>query len=459
MNKLSELWQAKTKKQKICLAVSVLVFLAVILLRPLGMTLRQGLIVGTLLLALIWWTSGCVKKWLTSLVLLAGFAIYGGTPLKSVFQFPLSANFLVIFFAFLFSQAIANSGLTRRLLLPLLQKYISSVGRFLLFVVICNIAFIFVIPQPFARVILLAYILGEYLDQVCDSKKAKEALMFSVFCLSMTANMIFLRGDIIMNYAILSFAELTVTETEWIRAMTLPTLVLLTVETLLIRGVFAGSLGGVRFQKPEITENPEPLTPKAKGQLAVILVTIVLMAAESLHGISGWIVILAGCAVLAVLGILKPADLKTVNYELLIFFTAAFSIGPVMKTSGVADLIFSRFIPLFPTEFSILYLLLVVAITMVLHMILGSSVTTTSVVVPGILLIAAGVAPSVPLVLAIYVAVYVQFLLPIHNVVLMIGNKDYGNGLVTRFGAVTTVLIPVFILTVYYFWWQTIGLL
>lgn len=447
-----------TKKQKISLGASILVFLAILLIRPLGMTQRQALILGTLLLALIWFTTGCVRKWVTALVMLLGFSIYGGTPLRSVFQFPLSENFLVIFFAFLFSQAISNSGLTRRLLLPVLQRYVGSVGKFLVFVLLCNVAFIFVIPQPFARVILLAFILSEYLSQVCPDKKAKETLMFSVYCLSMTANMMFLRGDIIMNYAILSFAEISLSEMEWLQAMALPTLLLLAVETVLIRVVFGRSLKGITFLSPEKGEEA-PLAGKSKAQLAVILLTILLMATESLHGISGWIVILAGSLVLACLGVLKPVDLKSVNYELLAFFTAAFSIGPVMKTSGVADLIFSRFIPLFPAEFGIGYLLLVMVITMVLHMILGSAVTTTSVVVPGILLIASGVAPSVPLVLAIYVAVYAHFLLPIHNVVLLIGNKDYDSSLVTRFGVVSTVLIPVFILAVYYFWWQIVGIL
>ncbi len=458
MKKISELFAAMTKKQKISLGASILVFLAILLIRPLGMTQRQALILGTLLLALIWFTTGCVRKWVTALVMLLGFSIYGGTPLKSVFQFPLSENFLVIFFAFLFSQAISNSGLTRRLLLPVLQRYVGSVGKFLVFVLLCNVAFIFVIPQPFARVILLAFILSEYLSQVCPDKKAKEALMFSVYCLSMTANMMFLRGDIIMNYAILSFAELSLSEAQWLQAMALPTLLLLAVETVLIRVVFGRSLKGITFLSPEKGEEA-PLAGKSKAQLAVILLTILLMATESLHGISGWIVILSGSLVLACLGVLKPVDLKSVNYELLAFFTAAFSIGPVMKTSGVADLIFSRFIPLFPAEFGIGYLLLVMVITMVLHMILGSAVTTTSVVVPGILLIASGVAPSVPLVLAIYVAVYAHFLLPIHNVVLLIGNKDYDSSLVTRFGVVSTVLIPVFILAVYYSWWQIVGIL
>lgn len=459
MKKISELWHAKTKKQKISLVVSILIFVVILLLRPLGMTSRQALIVGTLLLALIWWSTGCIRKWITAVVLLIGFSLYGGTPLKSVFQFPLSTNFLVIFFAFLFSQAIANSGLTRRLLLPLLQKHVSSVGRFLFFVVLCNVAFIFIIPQPFARVILLAFILNEYLVQTCPEKKAREILMFSVYCLSMTANMMFLRGDIIMNHAILSFAELLLTEADWFRAMALPTLILLIVETLLIRVVFASRIKGITFKTAEHTADYPPFGRIDKARLLVILLTILLMATESLHGISGWLVILVGSLVLVGLGVLKPIDLKSVNYELLAFFTAAFSIGPVIKTSGVADLIFSRFIPLFPAEFGLGYLLLVMVITMVLHMILGSSVTTTSVVVPGILLIASGVAPSVPLVMAIYIAVYAHFLLPIHNVVLMIGNKDYDGFIVSRFGIVTTVLIPVFILTIYYFWWQIVGIL
>ena len=459
MDKIKNIWSAKTKSQRLWFLLSFVFFALILLIRPFEMSVQQSLIVSTLLLALIWWTTGCVKKWITSIVLLLAFSIYGGTPLKNVFQFPLSTNFLVIFFAFLFSQAIANSGLTRRLLLPILQRYIDSIGKFLAFVVVCNIVFIFIIPQPFARVILLAYILGEYLNQVCDDKDAKEILIFSVYCLSMTANMMFLRGDIIMNYAILSFAELSVTESQWMTAMALPTLLLLVLETVLIRVYFSKGLRSAGFHAAENKESYEPLSVKAKLQLLVIFLTIIFMATESIHGISGWIVILVGTVILTILGLLKPTDIKSVNFELLIFFTAAFAIGPVMKTSGVAQLIFARFTNLFPAEFGFGYLLLVIVITMLLHMVLGSSVTTTSVVVPGILLIAQGVAPTVPIVFAIYVAVYVQFLLPIHNVVLMLGTKEYKSSIVSRFGVLTTFLVPIFILTVYYFWWHIVNIL
>ncbi len=459
MKKGMEWFGRMGKRQIVWLAVSLAASLLILVVRPLQMTPRQAWIVATLLLALIWWAAGCVKKWITSLVLLAAFALFSDTPLGSIFQFPLSTNFLVIFFAFLFSQAISNSDLTQRLLLPLLRRSIRSVGRFLIFVMLCNIAFIFVIPQPFARVILLAYIMGEYLDQACTSKQAREVLMFSVYSLSITANMMFLRGDIIMNYAVLSFAELSLTEVQWISALTVPTLFLLVAEALLLRLTFRRSLQDAAFQTPAREAPRADISTKGKGQLAAILLTVVLLATESIHGLSGWCILLAGTVALMLLGLLRLEDLKYVNYELLVFFTAAFSIGPVMKSSGVADLIFSRFIALFPSEFGPVYLLLVVAITMVLHMILGSSVTTTSVVVPGILLIAKGVAPAVPLVLAIYVAVYAHYLMPIHNVVLMLGNQDYGNGIVSRFGLVMTVLIPVWILLVYYFWWQVIGIL
>lgn len=441
--------------------LSMLLPVLILFIRPFGLDARQTMLLATLVLVVFWWVANTMPKWISSLFLLLIFSLFGRTPLTSVFQFPLSDNFIVILFSFLFSQGIANSGLTRRLLQPLFYRWIHTPVQLLLFVILCNIALIFVIPQPFARVIIFAFIVSEYLENVCPDKKCCGILMFGVFLFSMTSNMLFLRGDIIMNYAVQSFGEITLSEGRWSAAMTVPTLLLMAAEFGLLLVLFRRELLGVRFDQLEQQgETKERLKRRDWFILGLIVLTMLLMATGSLHGIADKWVILVSSLIMFAIGLLKLRDIKSINFNLLVWLTAAFSLGNVMRSSGIADIIFSRLSELFPDEFNFVYLLVIVAITMGLHMLLGGSVTSTSVIIPGIISIATGKADSTMLVLIIYVLVYNHFLLPIHNAVLVIGNGEgyFENSTVVKTGLILTLLVPLFVLFVYSRWWDIIAL-
>ena len=81
----------------------------------------------------------------------------------------------------------------------------------------------------------------------------------------------------------------------------------------------------------------------------------------------------------------------------------------------------SLFVPVFPQTFSPAYAAVVLLTVVLLHTVLGSNITTMSVVVPGLMSIGAGVAPPLPLMFLICIAVCSQFLLPFHHVILLLG--------------------------------------
>ena len=95
-----------------------------------------------------------------------------------------------------------------------------------------------------------------------------------------------------------------------------------------------------------------------------------------------------------------------------------------------------------------------------MHMLLGSNVTTMSVVLPGIMTISAGVVPWLPLLLTLYMAICAHFLLPFHHVTLLLGEGGgyYENRHLFRVGLPMTILIPLYILTVCMGWWRFTGL-
>ena len=127
----------------------------------------------------------------------------------------------------------------------------------------------------------------------------------------------------------------------------------------------------------------------------------------------------------------------------------------------MADRLFSMFVPIFPARFSALYVLIVLAAAVLLHTVLGSNITTMSVVVPGLMSIGAGVAPAQPLMFLICVAVCGQFLLPFHHVILLLGegNRYYSSRELLRVGLPNTVLMFAAVYLFYLPWWRLIGAL
>ena len=433
----------------------------IFLLRPLGLSLSQAGILAALVLTIIWWVTGVVERTIASLFLLAVFLIFSGTPVKTVLSFPLSENFLMIAVSFLFSQGVSNSGLISKLIQPALERAARKLSGLIAFMLLAILVMIFIIPQPFSRIILLSLIFADYFDKMQMEQSLRAVLMLGLYFFSVLMNMTVLRGDIILNSALLSMSGLAISEGQWMAYMALPTVVFLSLAVALYCLVFRKTLG-LYHTAATVGPSVRPaLTKREKLDLAFLATVILLWATEGVHGISGTAIVIAASVLMFPMGMLQLRDLKTINVKLLVFLTAAFAIGGTMAASGVADKIFSQLIPFFPQAFGLPYVLIAAAVAIVLHMLLGSNITTMSVVVPGLLTIAAGVAPELPLSLAIFVAVCGQFILPFHHVVLLLGegNGYYSLKDLSRLGIPHTVLTIAAIVLVYLPWWGILGLI
>ncbi len=439
--------------------LSLLPVPALILLRPLGLSAVQGLLLGALVTTIIWWVSSLVERTVASLALLAVFLLFSGAKVATVFTFPRSENFLMIVLSFLFSQGIANSGLAEKLLQPLLLRFAKSLGRLMALMALSAFLMIFIIPQPFSRIIILALIFKGYFDKIELSDQTRSALLFGLFTYSAFLNMMLRRGDIILNSALLSMGGMSLSETAWARYMALPTLVFVLLTTLLFLLVFRQELAGYQPAASPSTSHAG-LDRREKGHLALILVVVLAWALEDVHGINGTIIAAVGTVAMFLAGLLKPVDLKTINVKLLVFLTAAFAIGGVLKEAGIAQVLFHRLSAFFPSSFSLGYAALLLVISMALHMILGSNVTTMSVVVPGLMSVGAGVAPGEIILFFIYLGVCGHFVLPFHHVLLLLGEGDgcYTSRHMIRFGLPLTLVTLLCGLFLYLGWWRVSGL-
>lgn len=110
------------------------------------MTLRQSLVLGSLITVIIWWSTGWVGKITASCTLLAVFLLVGQAPAKTVFSFPLSDNFLLIIFCYLFSRGIENACIAEKTVQPATLSLCCNPIRMVAVVIVFFAATIYIIP-------------------------------------------------------------------------------------------------------------------------------------------------------------------------------------------------------------------------------------------------------------------------------------------------------------------------
>lgn len=453
---------ALERKRAITFFLSLPIPLALLLFRPFGMSIDQGAVLSALVLVIIWWSGNIVPKIPASLFLLAVFLLFGHTPVKTVLAFPLSENFLLIVICYLFSQGIRNSRIAEKTLEPFLFRHVNTPLRFMASVIAVFALTMYVIPQPLARLIIAAEIYRSFLDKTNAPRALKDVFLFGVFEFYAIMNGMCMDADIILNASAVGFSGLDITNWQWMQYMLVPTVLY----ALLVLGLFF-----LVFRKELHVKSIQPMRQEGAGYqelnkkdklvCAVVLFTMLLWSISGLINISPTLVTAVSTIVLTGLGFLRWKDLKAIDVTTLVFLTAAFCIGGVMKFSGIADIIFAKVAPLFPQTLSWRYILVMILITMGMHLVLGSNTTTMSVLVPSLVSICGSVLPAPIILFIIYISLTPHHLLPFHSVAMMIGasNSYFPGKLVTKFGLPLMFLIVAVIFAVYIPWWRFCGFL
>jgi di/tricarboxylate transporter len=447
------------KENYLKVLLTLLLPLSIIVINPMSMTANQCMILGSLFLTVVWWGTGWVYKDAASIFLLIIFVIFGGTPLKKVFYFPLSGNFSLVIASFLLSQGIVNSKVADKFSGFVLKRYCTSSIRLVIMSFVLGIVLIFLIPQPFPRVILLASIYLDFLKKTGVNEEAKKILVLSVFVASSVTSLMFLNGDVIINYSAMKFGGINLTYAQWAKYMALPTFITTIIIAVAFILVFKKNLG----DKFEIEEESDVLKFDRKGKLALVItgLTISLWLTESFHGIAPANVAIIGVVLMYLTRIVRLKDLNVVSISLLIFLTAEFSIGKVLAGSGTASVLSEYLTGFFPGAESIFYIPFIIVLIMVLHSIMGSLVTATSVLIPTLITITAGNLSPTFIVLLSCVAICFHYILPFHHVSIMIGfgNGFYDNKHVIKLGGALTLITLGTILFVYMPWWKIVGVI
>lgn len=437
---------------------SLVIPFLIIILKPLDMNINQSIVLASLFLTITWWATGYVTREAASIFMILMFLVFGQTPIEKVMFFPLSKEFIIIIASFLLSAGIVNSKIADRFSKFFLYKFCKTSKSLVVMSFILGIVFVFIIPQPFPRVIILSSIYITFLMKEEIPDEERKVILFSVFVASTVTSTIFLNGDIILNYAALKFGDISMTQLEWIKNMSIPSLFTSVVILGLFLLIFRQDLDTV-FTLPN--KSYVKMEAMEKKVLIIMISVVILWLTETIHGISASYTAILGVIAMMIFGIITSKDLKSINFKLLIFLTATFSIGKVLTYSGVAIILSEFMTKFFPNETNVIYIPFIILLIMIIHMLFGSTVTTLSVLIPSLIGITDKALSPVFIVLLSYIVVSIQYLLPFHHVTIMIG---YGNGYfenkhTLKFGFCMTIMVFIIVFLIYIPWWRLVGLL
>ena len=452
--KINKIWGIK-------MCLSILFPILTFIWKPFDLTFQQAAIVASTILVIIWWSAGIVKKIPASFFLLLMYYIFSGASVKTIISFSLSETFLMIIVTYLFSQGIANSGLIDKIFQPLLIKLVHTPCQCLIAVVGIFYLTMYVIPQPLARLIIVSSVLYHFLQHINIPEKTKNIIMYGVFVASAVVNISTKDADIILNNVAASFSKIPISNKLWAYYMFIPTLITCCLLGILFIYMFHKDLIGIPLKNIEKENKISPFSVQQKLAIGIIIMTVLLWTTNGIHGINNTLITIISTVILFAIKILHKEDWKSIDITTLIFLTAAFSIGNIIKFCGAADKVFGRLQAIFPTKFSLLYICVMILTTMLLHMILGSNTTTLSVVIPGLMILCSQVVKSPIIVFISVISVSFHAILPFHSISLMIGvsNNYYPAKYVTKLGLPVTLLVYLVVIGIYIPYWKIVGLL
>ena len=421
------------------------------------------------LMAVIWWAFGVVQPGYTSLGLLVCWVLSGTAPAPVVFRLWTSPMMYLVIGGYLLAAAVESSGLGKRLAYSFALHFITSYKRMIAACYILGFVLSIMIPHPWPRSFMIMAVMTILIRSAKLEKKFAVQIGLTAFASSCPTSMILLTGDSTLNVVAMNFAGVDASWLKWILYMGVPGVVT-SVLLFLIQIWFFPKPQSFDLDKEEIADLLSKMGRITRNEIVTvfwILVAVGFWMTDFLHHVHpGWVAISAALILTLprVGNVLKPGDWSKVSLGSLFFLTAALGIGTVGGVNGMNKWIAATLLPTHVPTNVFVFALFIVVFTMVIHMVLGSVLAVMGIVTPAVLAYTAGTGIS-PIVvsLLVYTVVNQQYLLPFHNMAILVGEGEDAGGYtssdVFRFGLPLTALIFVVTLCVEVPWWKMIGLI
>jgi di/tricarboxylate transporter len=458
-----------TYKREIGAVAGILVAL-IVMFTPIGglsVPGRQALAIS--LFGVIWWAMGVVQPGYTSLLMLVAWIVLKVAPPETVLSLWTSPLMYLVIGGYLIAAAVQDSGLGKRISYMFIIKFVNSFSSIIISSYVLGFLLSFLIPHPWPRSFLIMSVMAMIIKSANLPKRDAAAIGLAVFAGSASNSMILLTGDSVLNMVGATAGNVSLSWLEWAKYMAVPGIVASALTCLLQLKLFKPSVQ-LTVDKHSIRHelnNLGSMTGVEKRTLLWVALAVVLWATDSVHHIHpGWIAALMAIALALprVGNVLKPTSWSAVPVGTLLFLSASSAIGKVGGVTGMNKWVASVVLPSNVPSNIFLFAAIAVAVTVVIHMVLGSALAVMGIATPALILFAnaAGINPIVASLLA-YTAVSMHFILPFHHMNVLVGVGDnaggYGDAEVIKFGIPLTVLVFVVTVLVEIPWWKLTGLL
>ncbi len=443
---------------------------AIVMMLPLeGLSPEGRRCLAVSLLGVIWWAAKVAHPGYVSAAMLMGYITLHCAPAKVVFLLWITPLAYIAIGGYLIAAAVRDSGLGKRIAYWYSIRFISSFKSIIVGAYVIGFLLSFLIPHPWPRSFLIMSFMVTIINSAGISKRDAANIGLAVFGSSAATSAILLTGDATINILAVAASGQDLGWLGWLWQMGLP--------------AAAGAVGMLFLQlwlfKPEkqytidreemrqALKDLGPMSPLEKRTMFWVMVAIVLWITQSLHGIHiGWsAMIVAVCMGLPVIGrVLTPKNWNDVPIATMIFLSAAFAIGKVGAASGMNSWLASVLLPSSAPTNMYMFALLLTAVSVGLHMCMGSVIAVMGVAIPTFVTFAtaAGINPLVPALMC-YTSIALHFVLPFHHMNVLVGVGEaqggYGEREIVRLGVPLTIVVFIVTVLIQVTWWKFTGLL
>lgn len=457
-------------KQIVGLVLGIAVGVAVYFAPIAGIAAEAQTQLALTLFALVFWACGVLPPAATAAVYMALLLLLGAAGPDVVFSgwTSPSGNLWLIICSFLVAAGIEASGLARRIAYMLCSvSFVKDFKTLVVAIALMELVFSLIVPSAYARAFMILTVIWEVCRANDFNRRDTIVLGFICFAYVVPTSLVFLTAETALNTIALDFAGAQANWLEWFFRMGIPNLVLTVLLTLAIIVIFKPT--GPTAINNQVSKDFLAALQKPSGREMRMVVWLVIMIAfwlscTVLNIDLTWGTLFLTCAMFVPgIGVLDAKSLEAVPADTLIFVTCAMAVGAVGAATGMNEWLADAILPASFPDNVFLILLFVAALSMVVHMVVGSVTASMMVVIPLVLAFNARMGFGISEYVIVMVAFEIlmgHFILSIHQAPIAVGmaSAGYTDQDVAKLGIPLTVIIFVQVI-ILIGWWFVIGLL
>ena len=371
--------------------------------------------------------------------------------------------------AYLIAGAVKDSGFGQRIAYAFMLKFVKSAKSLILSIFALTFVLALLIPHPFPRAFLILAVVSVIAESAGYGEDDRGKLGFLIFAAAVPCSMFFMTGDSTLNPLVASYGAnggAAIGFIDWFIYMSVPMVVATLCTIILALALFKPSKELV-YDREEVLAKQAALGKLSEKEIRTIVWLVIAIALWLT--VSGdylaWVTLVIGVLMaMPVIGeVLTPASWGSVDIKTLMFLTAAMAIGSVGGATGmnawIADVVLPSTVPANPYLFA----LLVCALTMIIHMFMGSVMAGLGICVPAFLTFIQGTSVSpIAVALIVFTAINLHYILPFHNLAILVGEGKDAGGYTSKEAmkmGIPLTVVTFLVVLVEAFWFSTLGLM